>query len=309
MANIVLLDQAVISTNSLAGAACAFGVFDGFHRGHQFLIEQTIMDARRNDAQSTIATFDIDPDELFAHDKLVKLSRNEERIKTLSRSGVDNVVVFHFTKDFAALSSEDFLERAFAPSTPASVHVGSDFRFGFKAAGDLSVLKTWGDRHGMRVIGHDLEYDMGKPITATRIRELLATGSGLREANELLGHPYRMGGRVEGGRHEGREFGFRTANVAVEKNLHALAQGVYAAYTTIDGNWYKAAVSVGVSPTFADRTNAYCEAHILDFNGDLYDRTITLDFIEYLQPMRKFESKEELIDTVMGYITWVRNNL
>ncbi len=309
MAEIVYLDTAFTGLEAIAGTACAFGVFDGYHKGHQFLIEETILDARSRNCPAVAVTFDIDPDELFAKNGFVKLASNGDRVAALAASGVDRVVVFTFTREFAALEPSLFLETAFGTYTPASLHVGSDFRFGFKAQGTLSDLVSWGNQHNMNVVGHNLATLTGIPITATRIRSLLATGTAIEEANELLGRPYRLSGPVTPGRQDGRTFGFKTANVSIEPSLRALGEGVYAAYCAIDGTTYKAAVSVGVSPTFEDVTNAFCEAHILDFDGDLYGRVIALDFISWLRPMIKFSSKQELIDTVLGNINWVRNNL
>ena len=309
MAEIVKLDDGYHGIDALEGCACAFGVFDGFHRGHRYLVEQAIVDARQHGISSAVVTFDIDPDEIFNPQGIVKLSSNDERLLTLASTEVDRVIAFHFTREFAALEPRRFLDVTFGSSTPASVHVGSDFRFGRKAAGNLTLLNSWGFEHGMRVIGHDLQKETGTPITATRIRQLLAQEAGIEEANQLLGHAFKMSGTVEAGRQAGREFGFRTANVAIAKNMRALAPGVYAAYTHIEEKPFKAAVSIGTPPTFEGQTKAYCEAHILDFEGDLYGKKISLEFVSWIRPLIKFKSNDELIETVMGNISWVRDNL
>ena len=126
---------------------------------------------------------------------------------------------------------------------------------------------------------------------------------------ELLGRPYRLAGTVRPGRGEGRDMGFRTANLIVAPALQVLGEGVYAAWAEVDGARYKAAVSVGVSPMFADRTEAFCEVHLLDFEGDLYGRQIAIDFEELLRPMMAFDSVEELIATVTADIERVRTDL
>lgn len=292
----------------LAGAVCAFGVFDGVHVGHQYLLGEARAEAQEAGAPFVALTFDKDPDEFFRPDALRKLFSNEERLGLLEEQGA-TVVAIPFTREFAALSPEDFLRAAFDGALPLSIHLGEDARFGAKAAGTVADLRAWGERVGVGVRAHGLLTDGGKPVTATRIRGLLAEGEGIAEANRLLGRPYHVYGTVEAGRGEGRSFGIRTANLRVPDQLRALADGVYAAYVHVDGVRYKSAVNVGVSATFADRSTATCEPHILDFDGDLYGQRIKVEFMQWLRPMRKFESTEELIATINSNIDWVRENL
>lgn len=290
-----------------AGSSCAFGVFDGFHEGHRYLV-----DCARKTAQepgrSIVLTFDIDPDEVFHPDRLKKLSRNADRIEALEASGVDDVVVIPFIPEFYSLSPEAFLAEMFATGAPAHLHVGEDFRFGARAAGTVETLCAWGEGVGCEIHAHHLVSADGKPITATRIR-LLLLDCDVVQANKLLGHPYRLRETVHAGRGDGASFGFATANLQVKPHDRVLGEGVYAAYAIVSGTRCKAAVSVGVSPTFEAQSTANMEAHILDFDGDLRGKPITLEFEQYLRPMRKFPSAEELIATVKTDIQWVRENL
>ena len=291
-----------------AGASCAFGVFDGIHTGHQYLIDCA---RKTNDApggHSIVITFDIDPDEVFHPDRLKKLMRNADRLDALAAAGADDVVVLPFTRDFFSQPPEEFLASTFPAGAPAHLHVGEDFRFGAKAAGTVETLRAWGARVGCQIHAHHLVSADGVPITATRIRKLLMACK-LKEANRLLGKPYSIRETVHKGRGDGADFGFATANLQVIEHDRVLGEGVYAAYATIDGTRFKAAVSVGVSPTFEATSTANMEVHILDFSGDLVDKPITVEFIEFLRPMIKFDSTEELIATVMGNIQWVRDNL
>ncbi len=290
------------------GASCAFGVFDGVHRGHRFLIDCAKETAQANGGASIALTFDIDPDEMFHAQRLKKLMSNEERLSTLASTGVDAVVALPFTREFAASSPEEFLARTFGSGAPAHLHVGSDFRFGAKAAGAVPELREWASRHAMSVDAHDLKSVDGAPITATRIRLLLADGK-ITEANELLGRSYFMTDVVLPGRGEGADMGIRTANLEVSDQMRPLGDGVYAAYATVDGKTYKAAVNVGVAATFADRATATCEVHLLDFDGDIYGQYMKVSFEHFLRPMRKFDDIAELIATIEGNIDWVRQNL
>ncbi len=290
------------------GTSCAFGVFDGVHLGHRFLLDCARETARKSGGKSVALTFDIDPDEKFHPERLRKLMANEERLAMLATTGVDAVAVLPFTPEFAASSPEEFLVQTFDGTPPAFLHVGYDFRFGARAAGTVQDLDAWGSDMGTQVCAHGLKSEDGAPITATRIRLLLADGD-ISESNRLLGRPYFMTGTVTPGRGEGADLGFRTANLTVPDQLRPIGDGVYAAYATVGGTRYKAAVNVGIAATFADRATATCEVHLLDFEGDLYGKPVKVEFMHWLRPMRKFDDIDELVATVKGNITWVRENL
>ncbi len=290
------------------GSSCAFGVFDGVHRGHDYLLTSACDTAKTNGGTSIALTFDTDPDEMFRPHALVKLMSNQARIEQLAGSGVDAVVVLHFTREFSSASPMEFLHRTFGDTVPAFLHIGSDFRFGYKASGTVADLQEWAATTGAHIYAHTLEAEGGEPITATRIRALLAE-TRIEEANALLGRPYSVCGCVQQGRGDGQQFGFRTANLVIPRAFQALGEGVYGAYAHVDGRVYKAAVSVGVSPLFEESSSATCEVHILDFEGDIYGHEITVEFMHYLRPMIKFNSVEELIATVNGNIAWVRQNM
>ncbi len=289
-------------------SSCAFGVFDGVHLGHQYLLSCAKKTAQYNGGKSIALTFDIDPDEIFHPNRLRKLMSNERRLEALLNSGVDAVVALPFTKSFSSLSPEEFLLETFNGYAPSNLHVGLDFHFGAKAAGSVADLAEWGAAVGTHIDAHNLQSADGAPITATRIRLLLMEHD-LDEAQRLLGRRFSMVEKVRPGRGEGADMGFSTANLFIEPNRRVLAEGVYSAYATVEGKRYRAAVSMGVSPVFADKTDATCEVHILDFDQNIYGEYIEVEFVEYLRPMIKFDSTEELIKTVMGNIDYCRNNL
>lgn len=291
-----------------AHSSVTFGVFDGVHMGHRYLLQcaQDTNDAP--EGKSIALTFDTDPDEMFHAQRLKKLMSNEDRIKMLSESGIDAVVVIPFTREFAANSPEDFLRSCFGDYAPAHLHVGEDFRFGVKASGTVTELKEWGERKGCEIHAHHLVSSDGCPITATRIRKLLAACD-IDEANRLLTRRYFLHDKVRPGRGEGKDMGFKTANLQVTHFYTTLGEGVYACYVDVDGVRYKAAVSVGVSPTFEEDSTANIEVHILDFDQDLYEQSIVVEFVKFLRPMIKFDSVDELIKTVLGNIQWCRDNL
>lgn len=307
MVQVYKVDQS-FDHKMFTNSSCAFGVFDGVHIGHQYLLSCAQDTAKENGGMSIALTFDIDPDELFHAERLKKLMSNETRIEFLAQSGVDMVVFLPFTSEFAAMTPHEFLENTFNGCAPSHLHVGLDFRFGAKAAGTVADLGEWGAHCGCHIDAHNLKSADGDPITATRIRLLLAQHK-LDEAKELLGRPYFLREQVKPGRGQGVDMGFSTANLIVPSNRQVLEEGVYAAYAIVDGKRYKAAVSVGVSPVFASETQASCEVHILDFSGDIYGEFIDVEFVEYLRPMIKFDSTDELIKTVLGNIEYVRTHL
>lgn len=307
MHNVYRCDES-FDRSVFSGASCVFGVFDGLHSGHRFLIEQARETAQGNGGAVLALTFDIDPDELFGSESFKKLMANDQRIEALAESGVDGVVVFPFTREFASLDPSDFLARTFGDAAPAFLHVGTDFRFGKAAAGSIVDLQQWGNACGCTICSHALECEGGLPIHATRIRTLLASAS-LTEANRLLVRPYTLRGEVVRGRGEGGGMGFKTANIITPQERQVLAEGVYACAVELDGCEYGAAVSVGVTPTFKDSSEATTEAHILGYEGNLYGRTIDIEFLEYMRPMMAFENVDDLIAQVTSDIQFVADTV
>lgn len=292
----------------LDGSSCAFGVFDGVHTGHRYLLGEAQRTAAESGGMSIALTFDIDPDEMFHADRLRKLLDNGDRLRMLAESGVDAVCMLPFTKEFAAESPAAFLETTFGGHAPAFLHVGCDFRFGSRASGEVCDLEEWAKRSGTEIRAHHLVSADGKPITATRIRLLLQEGH-VEEAAKLLGYPYTLHETVHPGRGDGREFGFRTANLDVPIMKRVLAEGVYAGYAVVDGVRYRAAIAMGKSPVFEAQGSADCEVHILDFQGDIYGQGIEVEFHAWLRPMVDFASVDELIATVKANIAWVREHM
>ncbi len=290
------------------GSSCAFGVFDGVHTGHRYLLDAACATARESGGASIALTFDIDPDELFHAERLKKLLGNQDRLEMLASSGVDAVCVLPFTVQFASATPRDFLLQTFAGHAPAHLHVGRDFRFGSKAAGNVDDLMAWSDDSGTQIHAHHLVSSDGSPITATRIRLLLLDGD-VEGANQLLGYPYTLRDEVKPGRGDGAQFGFATANMEIASNKRVLAEGVYGGYALVDGVRYRAAVAVGTSPLFQASSSANIEVHILDFSGDLYGKSLAVEFVARIRPMIEFSSIEELVATVLDNIEWVRTNL
>ncbi|MDR0347140.1 MAG: riboflavin biosynthesis protein RibF [Coriobacteriales bacterium] len=290
----------------LGAFVCAIGVFDGLHEGHQFVIGKAIEQARELGVPALVITFDQDPDELFlAPDSQRKLLINEDRIAFLADSGVDMVFVIPFNLALASKNPTQFLDTVIAAhGFPRGIHIGYDFHFGHRASGAVDDLRLWAANRGCEIFAYKLFSNESLPVTSTRIRNALEAGD-LALANRLLTRPYFLWARVIAGRRMGKELGFPTANLELEERLVRPADGVYAGVVPIEGTLYRAAISVGVPATF-EGASATIEAHLLDFEGDLYAQRIRVFFLEYLREMQAFANPEELQRVVQENIAQAR---
>lgn len=290
----------------LGPAVAALGVFDGVHIGHQALIRDAVLLARAKDAMSVVVTFDRDPDQVVnpagAAPQLLDL---DDKLALLADQGPDTVLVVPFDLALAAMPPLQFLDEMLVASVrPVAAVVGYDFRFGHRAEGDVDLMVRYGAEHEFTVLAHDLVRIDGAPVTSTRIRTLVAAGDVVGAAG-LLGRPHRLKGTVVPGRHAGTALGAPTANLEVPTYAALPADGVYAASTVVDGVVYPAAVSVGVPPTFPSAT-AVLEVHVVGFSGDLYGRTLGVEFLDRVRDQRRFDSPEALAAQIADDVSTVR---
>jgi riboflavin kinase/FMN adenylyltransferase len=291
----------------LGPAVAAVGVFDGVHIGHQALIRDALMLARAKDALSVVVTFDRDPDQVVdpvaASPQLLDL---DDKLTLLAEQGPDVVLVVPFDEALAAMPPLVFLDEVLVASVrPVAAVVGYDFRFGHRAEGDVDLLVRYGAQHDFTVLAHDLVRVGGEPVTSTRIRALVAAGD-VAGAAALLGRPHRLKGTVVPGRHTGHDLGAPTANLEIATYTALPADGVYAASTVVAGVAYPAAVSVGVPPTFPD-AKAVLEVHVVGFDGDLYGRTLGVEFLDRVRDQRRFETAEALTEQIAADVQLVTN--
>lgn len=280
-------------------ASIAIGVFDGLHRGHRQLLDACCADARARGVASVAVTFDPDPDVVVSTRPALRLLARRDRIRALSASGVDYVVIVPFTPKLAALDHAAFFDAVLAPVLRIeSVHVGSDFRLGARGASTVPVIRRWFAQRGVDVFGHDLVREEGAVVSATRIRSLLAAGE-LDAANGELGRCYFVSGTVVHGRGQGTGMGFPTANVSREEPMQMPADGVYAGWALAGDTAWPAAVNVGLPPMFASSPeSATLEATLLGFSGDLYGSELSVLFSKRLRGPISFSSLGELIAVV-----------
>ncbi|WP_367649140.1 bifunctional riboflavin kinase/FAD synthetase [Aeromicrobium stalagmiti] len=289
-------------------AAVTVGNFDGVHRGHQHVIART---RELADGLPVIAiTFEPHPLAVVAPDHAPKrLTTMQRRVELLIAAGVDEVRILDFTREMAAWTPQEFVDRVLVDQLQTSlVAVGDNFRFGHKASGDTTFLREAGARAGFAVDG--LHLDGGaEPFSSTLVRGLVAEGR-LREAAEVLGRPHEITGVVRKGDQRGRELGFPTANVPVDEAFAVPPDGVYAGWLVrAGGERLPAAISVGTNPTF-DGVERRVESYVLDRTDlDLYGEEIRVELVERLRGMVKYEGIDPLIVQMNDDVARTRTEL
>jgi riboflavin kinase/FMN adenylyltransferase len=282
-------------------AALAVGNFDGVHRGHQALVALAVRDARAEGGTSVVLTFDPHPSRVLSPDRApASLMSLDQKAEILSSLGVDRLAVLPFTIELSRREPEDFAREVLQRALGARVVVvGSSFRFGRDRAGDLATLRRLGDDLGFRVHGLRPVIARGGPISSTRIREALSRGA-VDAARDFLGRRFFVDGVVVKGEGRGRRIGIPTANLDVV-NETVPGGGVYACWCRVldggsrgTGETRPAAVNVGRRPTFGGGVMTV-EAHLLDFEGELYGRTLRVEFQERLREERAFPGVEALV--------------
>ncbi len=298
------LDQVVAEPSVVT-----IGNFDGVHRGHLTLLHRTVGAATDRGLRSVAVTFDPHPAAVLRPgSEPLMLQTLEQRVEALKEAGVDLVVVLPFTRDLAALEPEAFIQRILAEGIGAArVVVGTNFRFGRRAAGDVVALAEAGDRFGYEVEAVGLLELDAAAVSSTAIRTAVSDGEVVRAALDL-GRPFALRGQVIEGDGRGRTIGVPTANLDVDPGVVVPANGVYAGRASADGGTYEAVVNVGVRPTFDGRTTTV-EVHLLDAEVALYGRTLTVTFEHRLRGEQRFDGPEQLVAQIHQDIAQARTLL
>jgi len=278
----------------------AIGNFDGVHRGHQALLSAMIDDARQHGRQGGLLTFDPHPSAVLRPDRVHSyLTTMAERLEALAELPLEFAVVYPFSLETARTPARGFIAQVQQALKLAALWVGPDFALGRNREGDVSALRGMGEELGFSV--HVIEPQVldGEELRSGRIRGYLLDGD-VQGAAQQLGRPYQVTGQVVAGAQRGRGIGFPTANLAVPEGRMLPANGVYATWARLDDdplmrNRRLASVTnIGVRPSF-DNGQRTVEAHLLDFDGDLYGRPLTLLFAARLRPEQRFPSVDALI--------------
>lgn len=273
-------------------AVLTIGAFDGVHRGHQFLIRQVVERARRLDYESVVISFDPRPEVLFRPDS-VQLTDGASKSRIIAALGVDTLVMVPFTREFSQIAAGQFLVSVLEHVNLSEMWVGADFAFGHNRSGNVDMLIRSGQQSGFAVHVVPRQPLDGVSISSSLVRELIGEGD-VAQAARFLGHWPAWEGLVVHGDRRGRELGFPTANLEPPPHQLIPATGVYAGYVRFDGQRLPAAVSVGYNVQFRG-TALKVEAHILDWDGDIYDRVIGIEFVARVREERQFDSVDALV--------------
>jgi riboflavin kinase / FMN adenylyltransferase len=279
----------------LRGVVVALGNFDGVHLGHQEVLRRAVEEGRRRDMRVVAATFHPHPRSVLEAKESPKLLTTIcLRREVLLRYGADKVVEIAFDLELSKKSPEQFVRDVLVREIGArAVVVGENFRFGHRAAGHVEDLRRLMREEGGEAVAVEVR-GVGEEagISSTHIRELVSEGQ-VDEAAGLLGRPYVLRGEVVVGDKRGRTIGFPTANVLPDTEAVVPARGVYAGFVLVGDEKYAACTNVGVAPTFG-RADSRVEAHLLDFDGDLYGRVVDVGFTRRIRGEQKFSGVEEL---------------
>jgi riboflavin kinase/FMN adenylyltransferase len=292
-------------TRRLTRPVLTIGNFDGVHLGHRAILETVIERARARDGEAVLYTFDPHPRKVLQPNRAPDLlATMEQKIELLEETGLDVLIVEPFDLDFARTPPETFVrEHIHQRIRPLEVYVGYDFHFGRDREGSMRLLTETGPRLGFSVTIIP-EVTVGdRDVNSTRIRDLLSAGQ-VEEAALLLGRPFAIRGPVVPGKERGRGLGFPTANLAPTGEI-VPGSGVYVCELRLvdDGDpaagcVLPAVTNVGYRPTFEDQSELVPEAHVIDFEGDLYGRVVDLGFLTQLRPEQKFDSVDALRDQI-----------
>ena len=281
---------------ALRGSIVALGNFDGFHLGHQAVVNRAIALGFHERRPVIVATFDPHPVRFFKPDvPPFRLTSLDQRERLFAHAGADAMLVFRFDAELASMDADAFVAEILARRLGvAGVVTGDDFSFGKGRTGDVDLLRKLGEQHGVRAEAVAQVMIDGERVSSGRIREALAAGDP-GTATHLLTRPFAVEAVVERGDGRGHALGFPTANVSLGRYQRP-AYGIYAVRVRLDDDSEHSGVaSFGVRPTF-EEGEEYLETFIFDWEGDLYDRTIEIGLIAYLRPEAKFESVEALVE-------------
>lgn len=281
-------------------AVVTIGNFDGVHKGHQKLLETVKKKADAIDGTAIAITFEPHSLRVLKKDTIIHhITLFEQKKELLSDTSLDVLICIPFTKEFASISATEFVEDILVKKIGMkAIIVGNDYTFGKAREGNIDFLKKRGDKTGFEVIVEDWKHIDGQSerISSTTIRKLINEGK-VEEAEKMLGRYYQVRGTVSTGRDRGGKLlGFPTANINLLDELRP-KNGVYAVTVIIGDEKYNGVANIGFSPTFGDQEFTV-EVHILDFNSNIYDEKIKVNFISRLRDEKKFSGVQELSDQI-----------
>lgn len=294
---------------NLNNAWLTIGSFDGVHLGHQAIINELTAGAHSAGQPAVVLTFFPHPVEVLRQiTNPIYLTTPEVRAKLLGDLGVDYVITYPFTREVANLPGKEFLKQINYHLNIHKLQIGTDFAMGINRDTDSEALQIISRQMGFQLQVVGTVNNSGQRISSSRIRSLLIEGE-VQRVNDMLGRPYRIEGMVIVGDGRGRTIGIPTANLSVWEKQVLPGRGVYACKVELDGRFWQAATNIGTRPTFDGNQSTTIETHLLDFDGNLYGRSLKLDFVKRLRGEQRFPSIEALVEQIHMDITRTREVL
>lgn len=293
------------------GMVATLGFFDGVHLGHRHLINQVVHEAKRLRKESAVITFPVHPRKVLDKDYQPPLLCGfDEKVALLATTGIDNCIVLNFTADLSQLSAKEFIHQILKSKIGVdTLIVGYDHRFGRNREEGFEHYFSYGAEVGVHVI-EATKYLFGKQtVSSSQIRYLLAQGD-ISLANTFLSYNYTITGKIIEGYKVGRRIGFPTANIKLWERYKVIpADGVYAVRVHIDKDIHDGMLYIGSRPTLHDDSQTSVEVNIFDFDEDLYNKTLTVEFVSFVRPDIKFHGVEPLIVQITKDKAIVREKL
>jgi riboflavin kinase / FMN adenylyltransferase len=277
-------------------AVITIGTFDGVHMGHRVILQQVMQQAREVNGESILLTFEPHPRKIVFPDQPLKLITTlEEKIELITETGIEHIVVVPFTKEFAALSAQEYIEEFLVKKiNPNSIVIGYDHHFGSDRKGNIDMLKDFEAKHNYTVYEIPAQLIEEAAVSSTKIRNAIAEGQA-EDATKMLGRPYTIKGIVSKGAQLGRTIGYPTANmVPIDADKLVPGNGVYAIKAHLVSGEYKGMLNIGVRPTVSNDPQLHIEAHLFEFSSNIYGETIELELVARLRNEQKFNSLDAL---------------
>lgn len=295
----------------ISNPVVTIGTFDGVHLGHQKILQTLLDEAHGIDGESVLLTFYPHPRMiLYPESHGMKLLQTQaEKMEKLSEYGLQNLIIYPFSFDFSRLTALEFVRDILVNKLHVrKIIIGYDHQFGKNREGNIQYLKDVADTYEFEVIEIPAQDIDEVNISSTKIREALLNGD-VQRAAVFLGQPYVLSGKVVRGRALGRTIGFPTANIEVNSDLKLVPGiGVYAVEVHVERNVYRGMLNIGKRPTIVSTDDVHLEVHILDFQEDIYDKVITIRFMERVRDEQKFESVEALKEQLQKDEKFVRTS-
>lgn len=277
-------------------AVITIGTFDGVHLGHCTILQQVVSHARELNGESIVLTFEPHPRKLLFPDQPLRiLTPLQEKIDLITQAGINHVFVVPFTKEFAALSAEAYIQEFLVKHLhPKGIVIGYDHQFGHDRAGNINLLQDYENEGGFRVYEIPAKQIEDAAISSTKIRNALTAGH-VADAANMLGRYYSLKGTVIAGAKIGRQLGYPTANISLLDAEQIVPQnGVYAIQAVIENITYNGMMNIGIRPTVSNELSLHIEAHLFDFSEDIYNKQVEIIFVERLRDEQRFPSLDAL---------------